>query len=105
MAILAIAAAVFFLLRRRRHNQQQEASAAAAIQDYYQGPRDEKAGVPAKPVIEAPTEDTGAREVEGFAPMSPQTSPSELEATGSSPLSPGSGIPTMPPVQTPRQNL
>ena len=106
MAILAIVAVAFFLMRRRKHTKQQgEASAAATIQAYYQGPKEEKAGAPANPAIEAPTEDTGAREVEGFAPLPPQTSPSELEATGSSPLSPGSSVPTMSHVQTPRQNL
>lgn len=103
MGVLAIVAVVFFLMRRRKQkNQQGDAPAAAAAQSYYQGPGYEKVGVPANPIIEAPTEDTGAREVEGFAPLPTQMSPSELEATGSSPLSPGSSTPTMSPVQTPR---
>lgn len=89
--------------RRKQKNQQGEASAAAAVQNYYQGPGYEKVGVPANPAIEAPTEDTGAREVEGFAPLPPQMSPSELDANGSSPLSPDSSVPTMSPAQTPRR--
>ena len=106
VAVLAIAAVAFFLLRRKKQRKQQgDAPAPAAIQNYYQDPGEEKAGVPANPVIEAPTEDTGAREVGGFAPLPPQTSPSELEAAELSPLNPGSSVPAISPVQTPRRNL
>ena len=86
VAALAIVAAVFFLLRRRKQKQTEveAAAAAAAIRSYHE---DKKLGTEPSRIVEAPTEDTGAREFEGFTPIIPQTAPSELDA--SSPVSRG----------------
>lgn len=84
VGVLAIVGAIFFLLRRRKREKAQAGAAAAAVavgdSEGKGGARNTEAK--ANPIVEAPTNDTGAREVEGFTPVPPQTSPSELDGTG-----------------------
>lgn len=89
VAGLALLAAIFFLLRRRKQKSAKEeeaaAAAAAATQNHYarkeQDHRyEEVEETPANYIYEAPTKDTGAREIEGLTPIRPQTAPMELDS-------------------------
>lgn len=93
MAVLGIVAAVFFLLRRRKQKNARAGAAEMADSDA------DKGGATAPPVYEAPTHDTGAREIEGFTVAPVQMKPSELDATGTFSPSPYSEYPikTSPP--------
>ena len=94
MAVLGIVAAIFFLLRRRK---QKNALAGDATIRNHGADKGGTMDAETVPVVEAPTKDTGAQEVEGFTPILPQTSPSELDATNSFLHSSQSGYPMLSP--------